>query len=239
MIRVNDDHPPTKGPLARRLIVGLALYAAMIGLALGVALLRGDSLVARPARHASSLPLSLVRAGLAEVGLGGIGLGGIGLEEPLASLLAGLLLAGLTVASTRLLIERTRWAKALRVELRASVEGGRSSELWLLAVASGVAEELLFRGALLPWIGLAASSLVFGAFHFVPTRTLAPWALWATLMGLLLGLVYEETGSLVGPIVAHAAINAVNLHRVARFDPALDPSAPLPSLVPKRRSRER
>ena len=81
----------------------------------------------------------------------------------------------------------------------------------LLAAVSGVAEEAFFRGVLQPRIGLLAAALVFGLAHFVPRRELAPWALFAFAAGLLLGILFESTGNLVAPVVAHASINAVNL----------------------------
>jgi membrane protease YdiL (CAAX protease family) len=43
---------------------------------------------------------------------------------------------------------------------------------------------------------------------------------WATATGLLFALVFRATGSLVGPVVAHAAINAVNLRYLRDNDPA-------------------
>lgn len=202
-----------RGPLARRIWLALALYLAMIGAAVGIAWLRGEPLLGPlEASERDALALSLA---------------------------AGILLAALTIGSTNLLLAKTRWARALRVEFRAAFEGARSRDLVVLALASGTAEELLFRGALQPWWGLAVTSLVFGAFHFVPSKALAPWALWAALMGLSFGLIAQETGSIVGAIVAHVAINAVNLHRIARFDPALDEAARLPSLLPRRRTRRR
>jgi membrane protease YdiL (CAAX protease family) len=48
--------------------------------------------------------------------------------------------------------------------------------------------------------------------------------LWATVMGLAFGLVFRVTGSLVGPMIAHVAINAVNL-RLLR-DAAPEPRRP-------------
>jgi hypothetical protein len=69
-------------------------------------------------------------------------------------------------------------------------------------------------------VGLVPASLIFGLAHFVPRRELAPWCLFAIAAGLLLGGLYEWTGNLVAPVVAHAGINAVNLRlRAARAAP--------------------
>ena len=80
-----------------------------------------------------------------------------------------------------------------------------------LALASGVAEEAFFRGALQPHVGLVAASLIFGVVHFVPRREFLPWTVFAVAAGFLLGWLFDTTGNLVAPVVAHTTINAVNL----------------------------
>jgi hypothetical protein len=45
------------------------------------------------------------------------------------------------------------------------------------------------------------------------------WVAWATVTGLLLGAVFHLSGSLVGPMVAHALINGLNLDFMRRHDP--------------------
>ena len=213
-----------RGQLARRLRLGLLLYVAMVALAMLIAWWRNDSLLVRPVAPPAWMPEGVVASGMAPV---------------LLSSALGVALAVATIASTELLVRRTRWAQALRAEFRAALEGASSGDLIALAVASGSAEELLFRGAIQPALGLWLTALIFGAVHFVPSRALLPWTLWAAVMGVLLGLVHQETGSIAGAVLAHVLINAVNLHRIARFDPSLDeadPHAP-PSLVPRKRTR--
>jgi membrane protease YdiL (CAAX protease family) len=76
-----------------------------------------------------------------------------------------------------------------------------------------VAEEMLFRGVLYPWIkqagfprlALWGTSMAFAAIHgklvvFLPLMVLA----------LLLTALYEKTNNLLAPITAHASFNAVN-----------------------------
>jgi membrane protease YdiL (CAAX protease family) len=76
-----------------------------------------------------------------------------------------------------------------------------------------VAEEMLFRGILYPWIkqagfprlALWGTSIIFAAIHqnlvaFLPLLLLA----------LLLAALYEKTNNLLAPITAHASFNAVN-----------------------------
>ena len=86
----------------------------------------------------------------------------------------------------------------------------------LLAAASGLAEEMFFRGALQPAAGLLWASLIFGACHFVPRRDLLLWSVFAGVMGVVFGLLFEWTGHLAAPVAAHALINGVNLPRLAQ-----------------------
>jgi membrane protease YdiL (CAAX protease family) len=45
------------------------------------------------------------------------------------------------------------------------------------------------------------------------------WAGWATLVGLLLGSIFALTGSLAGPVAAHALVNGLNLSYLKNYDP--------------------
>ena len=81
----------------------------------------------------------------------------------------------------------------------------------LLGVLSGVPEELLFRGALWPHLGLIGTTLLFGLVHVLPRRALWIYPLFATLAGLLFGLVREGTQSLWPCVLAHVTVNALNL----------------------------
>ncbi|EDX75791.1 CAAX amino terminal protease family [Coleofasciculus chthonoplastes PCC 7420] len=82
--------------------------------------------------------------------------------------------------------------------------------IWL-GLLPGMSEELLFRGVMLPAIGLNAvgviiSSLVFGVLHLSGSQQW-PYVVWATIVGLLLGFSAVGTGNLLVPIVAHVATN--------------------------------
>jgi len=75
-------------------------------------------------------------------------------------------------------------------------------------------EELFFRGAVLDWLlhgcrwpamlAAAASALVFGLAHLIPSRLLWPFGLWAAWEGFLLGCIYLASGSLAVAITVHA-----------------------------------
>ncbi len=138
----------------------------------------------------------------------------VGLEgatSVLASVVLGAVVAAGTVALTPHLVGRFAWARDLHDTLRPVVHGASSLQLAATACLSGLAEELFFRGMLVPITGLFVASLAFGALHQVKGPGRWVWASWATVMGLLFGTMFCLTGSLVGPILAHVAINAVNL----------------------------
>lgn len=88
----------------------------------------------------------------------------------------------------------------------------RSALVWL-GVLSAVAEELLFRGVLLPGTGLIASSILFGIAHIGPHGVRLTWMAFALVTGLFLGAMTLYTGDLIAAITAHAAINTTNLLR--------------------------
>ncbi len=141
------------------------------------------------------------------------------------SLLLGCLVAAITIAGTRWAVPRVSWFRRLHRDFRDLLGPLQRREILVFAVSSGIAEELLFRGAMLPAVGLVGSSLIFGGVHIAPRPPRWVWPLWAAVMGLVFGSLYELTGSLYGPIVGHVLINLVNLHYIDRFDPGSVPSS--------------
>ena len=128
----------------------------------------------------------------------------------------GLALGLAAVAMTPILVERTKWARTLHRELREIISPLSSAEITWLALASGFAEELFFRGAMQPVLGLLLTSLIFGAVHVGPKPLFVAWTTWAFVMGLLLGLIFELTGVLWGPVLAHIWINQRNMAFIRR-----------------------
>lgn len=88
------------------------------------------------------------------------------------------------------------------------VDGTSRTALILLSVFSGVGEEAFFRGAMQPELGLVVTSLIFGLVHVGPDRRYLVWTVWATFAGFLFGFLYEATGGVLAPAVAHALHNA-------------------------------
>ncbi|GIL94132.1 hypothetical protein Vretimale_300 [Volvox reticuliferus] len=87
-------------------------------------------------------------------------------------------------------------------------------DVLLVAAASGIPEELLFRGALLPatfpdWRGALLSAALFGVLHNSGGRNPA-FAVWAAAVGALYGGAFLITGNIWVPAVAHASANAAS-----------------------------
>jgi len=91
------------------------------------------------------------------------------------------------------------------------VDGASYTGLALVSVFSGVGEETFFRGAIQQEFGIVAASLVFGLIHVGPERRYLVWTVWAVLAGFLFGVLYNVTGGLLAPILAHSTHNAATL----------------------------
>jgi membrane protease YdiL (CAAX protease family) len=137
--------------------------------------------------------------------------------------LIGLALGLLVVAMSRLATQRYGWAKNLHRSFRELLGELSGREILILALASSIGEELLFRGALQPAWGLWVQAAVFALLHIGPSRQFLPWTIWAFAMGVAFGLLFSWTGNLGAPIVAHFAINFLNLKYIS--------STALPDLV--------
>lgn len=90
----------------------------------------------------------------------------------------------------------------------------------LLSLGAGFGEELLFRGFLQDWVagglgpaaGLVIAALAFGLLHWITTA----YAVYATVLGAYMGLLYLATGNILAPVLCHAAYDAFALLYVAR-----------------------
>ena len=122
----------------------------------------------------------------------------------------------LVVRGFRALEGRMSWLSALQQEFRDLLGRPSNRDLFVLALASSLGEEVLFRGAMLdawgPWI----SSVVFAGLHIGPKRSLWPWTLSSLLLGLCLAGLTLATGNLGAAIAAHFVINLLNLHYITR-----------------------
>jgi uncharacterized protein len=85
--------------------------------------------------------------------------------------------------------------------------------IWL-GILPALSEELLFRGVMLPALGLnyvavIVSSLAFGILHLSGSEQW-PYVIWATIIGLILGFSALFTGNLLVPIMAHMITNWIS-----------------------------
>lgn len=128
-----------------------------------------------------------------------------------ASLGAGAVAAGALVVTSRWLVFRAAWARKLADDLGEPVRDAPGAGLLAVAVASGLGEELFFRGFLAQSAGLVLSCLAFGALHRAGGPARLAYVAWASLAGLVFGLVFFLTGRLAGAAFAHVAVNAANL----------------------------
>jgi len=92
-------------------------------------------------------------------------------------------------------------------------------EAVVYAVFSAVGEEIAFRGVLQPWLGIVPASVLFGLLHIAPDRRLWLWPLLAMAMGFAFGGLFEYTGDVLAPILAHFTINYFGFMRLSRERP--------------------
>ena len=177
-----------------------AAYAVLCAVALALTWPRGS-----PLRH----PEPYATAAL--LGEGSAHLWSLGL---------GVAFGLLVVLASRWTVRRYDWARRLHVELRPFARCLSPSGVVVLAVLSSAGEELLFRSLLQPWMGLLPQALLFGVVHQLPGPSRWVWAAWAFGVGLVLGILFQGTGSLLGPLAAHALVNGVNLTFLKHYDPA-------------------
>jgi membrane protease YdiL (CAAX protease family) len=107
-------------------------------------------------------------------------------------------------------------ARELEARLSSLLGPLTASEAIGLALLSGFAEELFFRGAVQGTLGWAAATILFGLLHSGPGRAFRLWTLFAVVAGAVLGGLMAWRGNLLGPVVGHFLVNAVNLRRLAR-----------------------
>jgi membrane protease YdiL (CAAX protease family) len=145
----------------------------------------------------------------------------------LLSPLLGLAIGVAFVALSRLAVRRWEWARRLHTDFRHLLGPLSQREIVVLALASAVGEELMFRGALQPLLaswgggaftGVVGQAIVFALLHVGPGVRFLPWTASSLAIALVFGALYQLTGDLGGPIVAHFAINYLNLGYIARVE---------------------
>jgi uncharacterized protein len=141
------------------------------------------------------------------------------------SVAAGLALVGLWRLGRRLLPA----ARELDAQLGHLLGGVSRVDAVALALLSGFAEELFFRGAMQSALGWFPATVLFAAVHTGPGRAFRLWTLFALIAGLLFATLTLWRGNLLPAIVGHVVVNAINLSDLAaRRQPASpdEPAAP-------------
>jgi len=115
------------------------------------------------------------------------------------------------------LLGRTLLPAARDLErLIADVLGGLSAgDALALALISGFAEELFFRGAVQGSWGVVPATVLFALLHAGPGRPFLIWALFALVAGAVFAGLAVSRGNLLAPMAAHVLVNSVNLRRLA------------------------
>lgn len=124
---------------------------------------------------------------------------------------AGLLLLGLWWGTERM----SPLARDLERHLSVVLATLGPSETLALALLSGFAEELFFRGAVQGQLGWVIATVLFALLHTGPGPAFRIWTAFAALAGVFFGGLLVWRGNLLGPIVGHILVNAVNLRRLA------------------------
>ena len=100
-------------------------------------------------------------------------------------------------------------------EGNAMIGGGSLHGVFLSAViAAPIVEEVIFRGVVLgsfrkvflACVSIIVSALIFGLYHMNPVAIV-----YASIMGIIAGIVYEKRQNLLFPIILHMANNLMGL----------------------------
>jgi membrane protease YdiL (CAAX protease family) len=122
---------------------------------------------------------------------------------------------------------RTEWGPMRRLvslveeRLTPYLAGASAWGIVLVSLMAGLGEEVLFRGVIqagladrLPaWLAVGIAALLFGAAHWLTTS----YAVFATVIGGYLGILFLVTGNLLAPAVTHALYDVVALSVLVRL----------------------
>lgn len=194
-----------------------SVYQALAIAGLGIALIYGSQIV-----FAAAGVLALVGSMVGDVVTAGVVVWvarrrgvDLGLRVPALRFVGAGVLVGLSAWYVAL--QLVLWLQPPGDEkvLQTIVEqGGLVPSLLGLAVLPAIAEELVFRGALArglatrwpAWAAVLGSALVFSAYHLLPSQ-----AVGVLPLGLGLGLLAVQSGSVVPGMVAHLTNNVIAL----------------------------
>lgn len=107
--------------------------------------------------------------------------------------------------------------RRLKMTFAQIFKGLNFGQIVVLALLSSFGEELLFRGAMQPFLGVWFTSAIFAIMHVDPDGRSPIWTIWAFIGGLVMGFAVKSTGSLWPAILIHFGVNLISIRRVARL----------------------
>lgn len=137
----------------------------------------------------------------------------------------GVAVGGLLVGFWRAARHRLPSALELEKQLAELLGPMERPEVVALALLSGFAEELFFRGAVQGAWGWFPATVLFTLLHTGPGNAYRAWTAFAGVAGLALAGLMLWRGNLLAPILAHVVVNAVNLDQLVG-QAAREPSRP-------------
>ena len=138
---------------------------------------------------------------------------------------AGGLLIAVWLAARRVL----PGARALEAELAELLGPLTTGEVIGLAILSGFAEELFFRGAMQSAWGWIPATILFAVLHAGPGASYRIWTGFAAIAGVVLAGLMIWRGNLLAPVLTHIIVNGVNLDRLSRLPEARENPPDTPS----------
>ncbi len=107
--------------------------------------------------------------------------------------------------------------RRLKMTFAQIFKGLNFAQVAMLALLSSVGEEILFRGAIQPFLGVWFTAAIFAILHVDPEGRSYIWTLWALIGGIVMGLAVKVTGSLWPAIWIHFGVNLISIGRVSRL----------------------
>jgi hypothetical protein len=148
----------------------------------------------------------------------------VDLESWWLDLALGAAAGALLLAVWRLAASRLAAARRLEDQIGHLLGPVSADEAVALALISGFAEELFFRGAVQGSWGWLWATALFALLHTGPGPSFRLWTVFAAVAGAVFGGLMLWRGNLLAPVTAHFVVNAVNLKRIADARRAAPPA---------------
>jgi len=130
-------------------------------------------------------------------------------------LAAGVATAALLITLWALARKGLQSARRVEAYIAGVVGDVARDEIIALAIISGVAEEIFFRGGVQGSWGLLWASGLFAVLHTGPGPAFRVWTLFALVGGILFGVLTLWSDNLLAAIVAHGVVNGWNLRDIS------------------------